>query len=135
MANVTSTQITEEGPRNLVVKFTGVLDTADISINPILALTDTHNNEKIATLAGFGIQNARWSISGPLILQLAWVSTTPQQALEMSTFGHIKAEPYGGWNPNQGAAGYTGAFRLTSTGWAGTVIYTVVLELQKLYTK
>jgi hypothetical protein len=133
VANVTARQICLDGPRNFVVKFTGVLDTADIALTPALALADAVNNEPGQILRGFRLDKASFSLSENLKLSVAWQATATQQMIQVSRTGHIKACAFGGFCPNTAAAGYTGGINLTSMGWATIQTYTLLLELIKVY--
>lgn len=134
MANVTGKQITLDGPRNAVVKLTGVIDTADVSLTPAVALADFTNNERDRTLSGFRIDIIEFSASDPLELKLEWNAATPQQITPLAGRGRINAWNYGGLLPDMGAAGFTGGINLKTKGFsAGEVAYTVILEMVKLY--
>ncbi len=136
MSNQTTKQITLDGPRNFVVKLTGVLDTSNVSLTPAISLSDAVNNDVRLTLVGFRLDRMEYSIGSGLEVQLAWNATTPQLMTPIAGRGKIDAWHYGGWFPNQQAAGFDGSINLTSTGYpAGTTQnYSVVLELVKLYT-
>ena len=137
MANVLERQITEEGPRNAVVKLTGVLATSDISEVPAIALTDFSNNEKGVNLVGLRVDLLEYSIGNGVEILLEWNSAIPQQIFPLAGRGRIYSYNYGGFVPDQTRSGYTGGINLKTTGYsgvAGTVQnFTIVLELVKLY--
>lgn len=134
MANVTTRQITEDGYRNAVVKFTGVLDTSNATLTPALSLSDLTGNDPRKTLKGLRVDLVEFAISDGLEVQLAWNATSPQQMFPLYGRGRINSTNYGGFHPDMTAAGFDGAINLTTTGYtSGTVSYTIVLELIKLY--
>ena len=83
MANVYDRQVVEEGPRNAVVKLTGVLDSTDASFVPVIALSDFTNNDKNLVLTGFRFDEVEYSISDPLGVTLSWMGTNlrPRKSL------------------------------------------------------
>ncbi len=138
MANVFDIQITEEGPRNAVVKLTGILDSADAMENPAIALQDFNNNDASSgPLIGFRVDLIEWSMSQVMEVQLAWNGTTPQQIFPIAGRGRISATNYGGFLPDMTRTGYNGNINLYTNGFvAGTIQnFTIILELVKLYGK
>lgn len=135
MANVTDKQITEEGPRNAVVKLTGALDSSDVYIRPAVALSDFSNNEPNARLVGLRMDLIEYSIGQGLEIFLEWQANTPQMIYNIARSGRIFAYSYGGFVPDQLRSGYTGDINLRTTGQTpgSTQVYTVVLEFVKLY--
>lgn len=136
MANALDRQITEEGPRNAVVKLTGTLDTSDIYETPAIAIGDFSNNEKGVVLTGFRVDLLEYSIGTGLEVLLEWNSLNPKQITPLSGRGRISAWNYGGFLPNSTLFGYDGSINLKTTGWTGIPPiqnFTVVLELVKLY--
>ena len=136
MANVLDTQVLEEGPRNLVVKLTGVLDTSDISETAIDISAFTANNDVNGILSGFRVDLIEYSIGKGLEIQLAWMGNNPEQITPISGRGRIVATNYGGFIPDQTRNGYNGSISLVTTGYpAGSIQnFTVIMELIKLYT-
>lgn len=135
MANALSSQITEDGYRNAVVKLAGILDTSDVVQASIINLQTFVGNEQNARLVGFRLNLVEWSISNPLEVNLEWNGAIPQQILPLAGRGRIDADNYGGFLPNQLNPGYDGSINLyTKNFQAGSIAnFTVVLELVKLY--
>lgn len=135
MANSLEIQITEEGPRNAVVKLTGVLDTGDAIEVPAISVTDFTNNDTNLVLTGFRVDLIEWSMSDGLEINLFWNALTPQQIYQIAGRGRIFAQNYGGFVPDRTREGYDGSINLISTGFASGSIqnFTVILELVKLY--
>ena len=140
MANVLDIQITQEGPRNAVVKLTGILDTSDISEVPAIALQDFRNNDASSgPLIGLRVDLIEWSISQGMEVQLAWDGYVPQQIFPIAGRGRIYGANYGGFLPDRTRKNYNGNINLVTTGWANSVSqgstqnFTIILELVKLY--
>jgi hypothetical protein len=137
MANVTAKKIIVDGHVNAVVQLTGVLDTSDATIAPAVVIADfTQNDPRMTALLGFQVRKIEFSVGDALQVQLEWNATTPQHLAELAGQGELCYEFAGGMNPATGAAGFNGALNLRTTGWAtGTRLYTVLLYLNKLYTR
>lgn len=135
MANVTERQIVQEGWRNVTVKFTGTIDSADVVEAPALSLGDMLNNDKGGTLWGFRVDRVQWSLGEGLLLGLEWNSADPQQIVELAGHDDIDACHAGGFIPDRLLAGYDGAINLRTRAYApGTASnFTVVMNLVKLY--
>jgi hypothetical protein len=135
MSNKLEIQITQEGPRNAIVKLTGIIDTSDIVESPAISLVDCLNNDVNLTLAGFRVDLIEWSMSAGMEIQLAWNGTIPQQIFPLAGRGRINSTNYGGFIPDTTRPGYDGSINLYSNGYAaGTVQnFTIILELIKLY--
>jgi hypothetical protein len=136
MANSIDYQVTEEGPRNAVVKLTGYLDTSNVSELPAIALAQFVNNDTRLRLNGLRVDLLEWAISGGIEVQLAWHSNSPQQMFPLSGRGRINSTNYGGFIPDRTRSGYTGDIDLITTGYVpGTIQnFSVVLEFVKLYS-
>lgn len=135
MGNVLDRQITLDGFRNCVVKFTGVIDTADVVEAPALVLSDMKTNDPTGKLVGFRFDMIEWSMSQGLEIVIEWNSANPQQLLPIAGRGKINSTNYGGFTPDQTRPGFDGAINLRSQGFSPGSVgnFTVVLELVKLY--
>lgn len=135
MANLIERQITLEGQRNVVVKWVGVLDTANFTLIPALALSECLNNLPGNRLVGFRIDKAQWAISDGLQVIATWASASPQLIAAFSGANHLCAEDVGGWNPDRARAGFTGAINLASAGYSpgSAASFTLTLDLVKRY--
>lgn len=130
-------QITEEGPRNAIVKLTGLLTSSDVSITPVIALTDFVNNDVRMVLRGLRVDMLEYSIGGGVEILLAWNASSPQQIFYIAGRGKIYSSDYGGFVPDRTRAGYTGDINLSTTGFVPGMAaqnFTVVLELVKQYS-
>ena len=142
MANSLDMQIAEEGPRNAVVKLTGVLDSGDIVEQSAIAISDFTNNDAQQNLVGFRVDVLEWSISTGLEVLLEWNSLTPKQIYPLAGRGHFVGKNYGGFLPDQTRPGYDGSINLRTTGaTSGTFVsgqicnFSIILELVKLYRR
>ena len=140
MANVFNMKVLQEGPRNAVVKLTGILDSGDLTAPSVVALSDFHNNDQNQYLTGFRIDFVEFSMSTGLEINLWWNSNTPEQITPLAGRGRFGSKNYGGLYPDPTRAGYDGSLNMSTTGASGgtfvtgqTANFTVILELVKLY--
>lgn len=125
MANVTSTQIILDGPRNVVVKATGVLDTSDVTNIVIVNAAAL-----LLVPPKLKIMKINYSVSDGMNVQLNWDATTDVPILTLSGQDHIEFDKFGGLVNNSGA-GRTGNILLSTIGWSGVKSYSLTLELRK----
>ena len=138
MANVIDRQILEEGPRNAVVKLTGVLDSSDVSELPAFAPSDFSNNDaNNGRLIGFRVDHVTYVIADGLEVLLSWHANTPRQIVPLAGRGKIDATDDGGFMPNLLDSGFNGAVDLVTNGWVGgrgALNFTIFMRLVKLYS-
>lgn len=127
MANATTTQSFIDGPRNLVIKVTGILDTSDIS--PAIVVVDPNTGQFPA--AKCRLDRVNYAISDGLQVRLYWDATVPTLINVLSGRGRIDAYEFGGELNN--AASPTGNITLATEGFATGVIsaFTLLLEMVK----
>lgn len=131
MANSFAAQIIEDGPRNSIVKLTGVLDTADLSSTVAIAMSSLNQGGTGPTPQQVRIDHLDYSISDQLEVQLSWNATTPVVILPIAGRGRMSFGSFGGLQNNAGS-GKDGSILIKTTGWAsGTQVFSVVLELVK----
>jgi len=127
MANTVTTQTLLDGPRNLVILLTGVLDTSNEART---IKVDVSSYDPVPTKVR--VDKIQYSIAGALQVLLDWDATTDVTFAVLSGQGEIEACKFGGLQNNAGA-GVTGDIYLTTLGYsAGTVSYTVLLEMTKV---
>lgn len=127
MANTVTTQTLLDGPRNLVILLTGVLDTSNEART---IKVDVSSYDPVPTKVR--VDKIQYSIAGALQVLLDWDATTDVTFVVLSGQGEIEACKFGGLQNNAGA-GVTGDIYLTTLGYsAGTVSYTVLLEMTKV---
>jgi len=133
MANVTSVQTLVDGPRHVVLKIDGVLDTSDLSstlvIDPSTLSAMDINGVKASQLR---IDRIIFDVEDLLDVQLFWDATTPVRIWNLVGRGKIDARYYGGLQNNSGT-GKTGKITMTTQGWvaSATLSFTITLELVK----
>ncbi len=137
MANVSSVQVIEDGPRNAVVKVEGILDTSDLSPFTIADPAtmwgmDNTGGVKYAKLA---IQELLYNVEDGLELRLAWDATAPVRIEQLTGRGKMCFRSFGGL-PNNAGAGVTGKILLATEGWKAAAIYSfsLVLTLRKQFS-
>ncbi len=135
MANSFGIKILQEGPRNAIVKLTGILDSGDITATSVIALSDFHNNDQQLYLTGFRIDFIEYSMSGGMEINLFWNSNNPEQITPLAGRSRFGGRNYGGITPDSTRAGYDGSINMVTSGTpAGTTNnFTIILELVKLY--
>ena len=137
MANVVSTQVILDGPRNVVVKVDGILDTSDLAstviIDPSTYMVTEVSTQLRATKVR--IYKIYPSIEDALECRLAWDATTPVRILELTGRGKMDFSTFGGL-VNNGGAGVTGKVLLSTEGWAtGKILsFSLIFELVKQLT-
>ena len=136
MANVVTTQILLDGPRNTVIKVVGVLDTSDqasmvIADPATLAGIDNTGLLKAQKLV---IKRLSHNVEDSLAVYLNWDATAPVQIDMLTGRGHQDFQKVGGlWN-NAGA-GVTGKILLSTQGWVVAAILSFTLELELIKTQ
>lgn len=136
MANVYDKTIVTDGPRNAVVRLTGVLDTSDAHIHPAVRLLDFLTNDPIAgVLYAFRIDHITFAIGAGIELLLSWGSgDNPEQLAPLSGRGKLDVWPDGGWIPNIQTPGFDGSIWLDTSGFiTGKQNYLLAIAMVKLY--
>lgn len=133
MANVTSIQTLVDGPRNVVIKYDGILDTSDVSSTTLIdpaSLSAIDVNNTLPTKVR--IDRVFFDVEDGLAVYLYWDATTPVRIAELAGRGKMYAGKYGGLTNNAGA-GKTGKVLVATQGWsAGTTLsFTLILECVK----
>jgi hypothetical protein len=132
MANSTSIQILNDGPRNVVVKLDGLLDTSDLTsttvVDPALLSDMNINGVKASKLR---INKIVYDVEDTLDVELFWDAATPVRIWNLVGRGKVDAHRTGGINNN--ATNPTGKITMTTQGWStGAILsYTIILELVK----
>lgn len=131
MANSLTTQILEEGQRNVVVKIAGVLDTSDVALTTAIDVSTLNQSGIGATPTQVRIDHIDYSISDQLEVQLWWDATTDVIIMPIAGRGRMSFWNFGGLVNNSGA-GKTGNILIKTTGWtSGTQVFSVILEMVK----
>jgi hypothetical protein len=134
MANSYAVQILSDGPRNAIVKLTGVLDTSNLAQSlavDLSTLSPIVPGTSVTKPAAVAIHHIDYSIADQLEIQLTWDATAQVAILPLAGRGRVSFKDFGGLQNNAGA-GKTGNINITTTGWAsGTQVFSIVLEMVK----
>lgn len=134
MANSVTIQTLVDGPRNVVVKLTGVIDTADVASTTLI---DPATLSALGGLSGnptrLIVDKISYNVESPLAVHLAWDATTPVIFASLVNSGDdLEFGKFGGVY-NTEAAGVTGIIKYSTQGWsAGAILsFNVILEMRK----
>ena len=131
MANAVAVQILEEGPRNAVVKVTGVLDTSNVASSLLIDMATLNQGGIGKTPTKVRIDKIEYSVSSQLQVRLDWHATANVMIAALIGSGEFEFCKVGGLNNNAGA-GIDGDIDLLTYGWAsGIQAFTFVLHLVK----
>lgn len=134
MANSTSVQILVDGPRNVVAKFEGQLDTSDLSLVTVLDPATLAGIDNTGTLKAskLRIEDVQYVVEDKLAVSLLWDATTPLRIEDFEGRGHAKYYPFGGLVNNAGA-GVTGKIVASTDGAAvgSTLSFSLILKCIK----
>lgn len=124
MADAVSSQILIDGPRQVVVKLTNLSDgtgeSAVLKVD-VSALTGAPTAVKI--------RRVHYSVTG-MVATLLWDATTDVRILDLSGYGTLDFDSFGGLT-NNGGTGVTGDILLTTTGHSSGDSYSIILEMAK----
>ena len=127
MANAVNTQVLVDGPRNSVIKITGVLDTSDVAAVKVIDLTTM-----VPQPTAVRIDHIDYSIVNNLEVRLLWDATTPVDILPLAGRGRMSFWNFGGLQNNAGT-GKTGNILIETNGYTTgtTMVFSIVLEMVK----
>lgn len=118
MANTVATQTLVDGPRNLVVKVTGILDTSDLTGQVVVDPTGGQ-----FPVSRVRLDKLQFAIEDGLTCNLYWDATTPVLIDTLNGRGEVEADPRWGGQINNAGPGRTGKITLDTEGWqAGSVL-------------
>jgi hypothetical protein len=127
MANTVTSQTILDGPRNLVVLLTGVLDTSN-EARTIKVDVSTYDPAPLKVR----VDTIHHLISPGLVVVLDWDATADVRFAALTGYDELEACKFGGI-PNNAGAGVTGDIYLETFGYtAGIASYTIVLEMTKV---
>jgi hypothetical protein len=136
VANLLDKQIIEEGPRNAVVKLTGVLKDSDVPYGQLgVDLSDFINNDTGVRLTGLRVDAIIYALGPSLNAVLAWNGNSPQTIAPLARSGKLDATGDGGFLPDQNRSGFNGGIGMSTSGFppGSTQDFTIFLRLIKLY--
>lgn len=131
MANAVTIQIEQDGPRNVIVKVAGVLDTSDMVLQDLLdpaarsSIQPGWPGQPKATQ--FAIKQIDFSVDDGLDLRLWWDATTDVLIESYTGRDGVDYAPYGFLQNNAGA-GKTGKIQMDTLGYtSGTKEFSFIL--------
>ena len=132
MANSTSIQLLEDGPRNVIVKFEGVLDTSDLASTTVLDPSTLSQIDYATNLncTKLRIDNIIFEVEDALSVNLFWDAATPVRIGEFVGRGNAKYFKMAPLQNNAGA-GVTGKITATTQGWAGILSFILYIHCVK----
>jgi len=130
MANSVTTQILQDGPRNVIVKFEGVLDTSDLASTTVLdpATLSAIDNATGQLATKLAIQHIICDVEQGLSVNLFWDATTPVRIGEYVGYLDAKYFKLQALQNNAGA-GVTGKITATTQGWSAGAILSFALYI------
>lgn len=136
MANVTNSQVLENGHRNYTLKITGVLDTSDVALADLIDTTAAGfqtGNRPEGNPTGLQISEIEYDIDDTLAVELYWDANTDVLAAALVGRGELYFEPA---MQNNSGAGKTGKLLYKTQGWSASSIlrYTIILRCRKVYS-
>jgi hypothetical protein len=138
MANVTGTQILEDGDRNVILKLTGKLDTSNVSLTTLLdpatlssVNTSGLNPQKASTLA---IETVTFDIEDGLAVNLYWDADVDVPIWYFVGRDKMNME-FTGFLQNNAGTGKTGKILYDTSGWtSGTKSFSLVIQCIKQWS-
>ena len=94
MANSFTTQILEEGPRNVVMKFVGILDTSNLASTIAVDVSTLNCGGTLPTPTQVRIDSLEYDVSDQLIVQLLWDATVDVPIAAMPGRGEYQSRHY-----------------------------------------
>ncbi len=130
MANSTSIQLLEDGPRNVIVKFEGVLDTSDLASTTVLDPSTLSQIDYATNLncTKLRIDSIIFEVEDALSVNFFWDATIPVRIGEFVGRGNVKYFKMAPLQNNAGA-GVTGKITATTQGWASTQILSFIMYI------
>jgi hypothetical protein len=139
MAFTATSQILEQGPNRVVMKFTGFTDTGtnETSVKKVdaqsPAIGDFLFGQQFVPGTSLVVADLWWNVEG-MVLRMIWEATSNVELADLQGFGHWPLRDLqGGFGglANPKTAGSTGSILFTTVGAVAGASYTVVLEMIK----
>ena len=134
MANVVTIQTLMDGPKNVVLKVDGLLDTSDVSLATLVdpaTLSAIDDEGHLATK--LRIDKIVFNVEDLLTVNLFWDATADVSIWHLVGRGKLEFDKkYGGLQNNAGA-GVTGKILYSTQGWSASAVlsFSFVLECTK----
>lgn len=122
MANTFSSQVIEDGPRNYVLKYNMLLDTADASITDLITPSGLSSMGDLQPACSrVTIQRIVYDVEDTLTVNLYWDATADVPIARLVGRGEIDQIKYSGM-PNNAGAGITGKVQYDTQGWSASAV-------------
>jgi hypothetical protein len=122
MALAVTSQVLEDGPRNLVLK---VIAADTIGPTEVSSMAPCWTSQPMAT--SFAVRRIDYNVGDATSVQLAWDADTDVPMANFNGYGCMDFTDYGGLQNNAGT-GKTGVINVAVTGTGG---FTIILWLIK----
>src|SRR5574340_1274640 len=125
MANAVTFQTLMDGPRNVIVKCVGILDTSDLAttdfIDPAALNGIQPGADTTLKASALAIKKIQWAVEDGLEVRLWWDATADVLIDDLTGRGCDSYES-GQFLQNNAGAGKTGKIQISTEGWASTQI-------------
>tara|TARA_R100000773_G_C4208038_1_gene108322 strand:+ start:113 stop:520 length:408 start_codon:yes stop_codon:yes gene_type:complete len=134
MADTVTTQIIEQGERNVVMKFTNVSDGTGESAVAKVDVSALTANKAGVSCSEVRIMRVSHAIVG-MSVQMFFNASTNVFIMELaeSSNGHLDFKGFGGI-PNNAGSGKNGDVLFTTKGHSSGDTYSIILEMVKVYS-
>jgi len=135
MANVFNVQVVLDGPRNVVIKVDGILDTSDQASTTVAdpaTMTGIDNTGALKALK-LRLKEIDYQVEDGLSVNLFWDATTPVLLQSYNGRGNNCYNDFGGL-PNNAGVGVNGKVLLSTEGWVGIKSFSLVMRFIKTQT-
>ena len=130
MADVVTTQVINNGPRNLIIKRTNVSDgTGESGVTFVDATSTTYANE--GQVPGIHLKVVRivYDVYAGYV-RLQWAASSAVDMTMLAGFGEQNYRPFAGL-PNPNPTGATGSILLTTENFALNSAYSITIYMTK----
>lgn len=124
MADTVSSQTIVDGSKYVVMKFTSVSDGTGES-----AVTKVDVSALTPAATTVTIEQIWYTVTG-MVATLLWDATTDVRILDLSGYGEMCFDNFGGL-PNNAGTGITGDILLTTTGHSSGDSYSIIIKMRK----
>lgn len=129
MANLSASQILEDGARNTVLKFLGVLDTSDLASTVVVNLASQYKDPIGDTLGCYRVDKIEYVVDDGITVNLFW-GGGPTQFANVAGRGKIDIGlRYGGISDDESVTIRDGRILATTTGYVAASVVSFELTL------
>lgn len=132
MAVIATSQVLHDGPKNLIMQFTGIGDGGAQESHVVKVDIASLNTRSKRPFRSVKVLEADYEVNGGL-LQLEWADTDPVPFLVLGTVGSFCYEEMRGLK-NGGSDTANGNIQFTTLGFEAGSNYSILLKMTKKYT-